>query len=54
MSPWISSTRFFVRDVDTAIAFYVDVLGFTLNKRYEEEGKAWSPASAVAMAARCS
>lgn len=40
MSAWTSSTLFFVRDVDRAIGFYVDVLGFTLNMRHEEEGKA--------------
>jgi uncharacterized glyoxalase superfamily protein PhnB len=39
-SPWTSSTLFFVRDVDRAIGFYVDALGFTLNMRYEEEAQA--------------
>ena len=40
MSDWMSSTLFFVRDVDAAIAFYVDLLGFTLNMRHEEDGEA--------------
>ena len=37
---WMASTLFFVRDVGAAIDFYVGRLGFTLNMRYEEEGKA--------------
>jgi len=37
---WTSSTLVFVRDVDAAIAFYVEQLGFTLNMRYAEEDKA--------------
>jgi catechol 2,3-dioxygenase-like lactoylglutathione lyase family enzyme len=37
---WTSSTLVFVRDVDAAIGFYVDRLGFTLDMRHEEEGKA--------------
>lgn len=40
MVAWTSSTLFFVRDVDTAIGFYVEVLGFTLNMRHEEKGTA--------------
>lgn len=40
MAAWISSTLVFVRDVDDAIHFYVDLLGFTLNMRHEEEGRA--------------
>jgi catechol 2,3-dioxygenase-like lactoylglutathione lyase family enzyme len=40
MSSWISSTLIFVHDVDSAISFYVDLLGFTLNMRYEEKGQA--------------
>lgn len=39
-SPWVSSTLFFVRDVDAAIAFYVERLGFTQDMRHEEEGRA--------------
>lgn len=40
MSEWVSSTLVFVRDVEIALPFYVDRLGFTLNMRYEEEGHA--------------
>ena len=40
MSSWITSTLVFVRDVDASIRFYVDKLGFTLNMRYEKEGRA--------------
>ena len=40
MSTWVTSTLVFVRDVDASIRFYVDKLGFTLNMRYEEEGRA--------------
>jgi catechol 2,3-dioxygenase-like lactoylglutathione lyase family enzyme len=40
MAGWVSSTLFFVRDVDAAIAFYRDRLGFTLNMRHEEEARA--------------
>lgn len=40
MSGWETSTLIFVRDVDAAIAFYVGKLGFTLNMRHEEDGKA--------------
>lgn len=39
MSSWVSSTLFFVRDVDAAIGFYVDRLGFALNMRHEEDGR---------------
>lgn len=37
---WAASTLVFVRDVDAAIRFYVDMLGFTLNMRHEHEGQA--------------
>lgn len=40
MSPWTTSTLVFVRDVDAAIKFYVDTLGFTLNMRHDESGVA--------------
>ena len=40
MSSWSSSTLVFVRDVDASIRFYVDTLGFTLNMRHEEAGRA--------------
>ena len=40
MSEWVSSTLIFVRDIDESISFYVDVLGFTLNMRHEDSGKA--------------
>lgn len=40
MEDWVSSTLVFVRDVDAAIGFYVDRLGFTLNMRFEDEGQA--------------
>jgi catechol 2,3-dioxygenase-like lactoylglutathione lyase family enzyme len=40
MSNWITSTLVFVRDVDASTAFYVDKLGFTLNMRHVEEGRA--------------
>lgn len=40
MSAWISSTLFFVSDVDAAIDFYVGRLGFALNMRHEEGGRA--------------
>ena len=40
MSDWSSSTLVFVRNVDEAIGFYVDRLGFTLNMRHEEDGRA--------------
>lgn len=36
----MSSTLFFVRDVDAAIGFYVDSLGSTLDMRHEEDGRA--------------
>lgn len=39
-SGWASSTLVFVRDVDVAIRFYVDALGFRLNMRHEEGGHA--------------
>jgi catechol 2,3-dioxygenase-like lactoylglutathione lyase family enzyme len=38
MTAWISSTLVFVRDVDHAILFYVDRLGFTLDMRHAEAG----------------
>jgi catechol 2,3-dioxygenase-like lactoylglutathione lyase family enzyme len=38
-SPWASSTLIFVRDVDQAIGFYVDRLGFQLHMRFVDEGK---------------
>lgn len=37
---WASSTLIFVRDVDQAIGFYVDRIGFELHMRFEDEGKA--------------
>ncbi|MBO9714051.1 VOC family protein [Sphingomonas sp.] len=37
---WVSSTLVFVRDVDAAIGFYVDRLGFMLGMRHEEGGRA--------------
>lgn len=40
MSAWESSTLVFVRDVDASIRFYVDMLGFTLNMRHEDGGRA--------------
>ncbi len=40
MGGWQMSTLVFVTDVDASIAFYVGKLGFTLNMRYEEEGRA--------------
>ncbi|MFV3127964.1 VOC family protein [Niveispirillum sp. KHB5.9] len=40
MTQWTSSTLFFVSDVEAAIDFYIDRFGFTLNMRYEEEGRA--------------
>ncbi len=40
MSDWTSSTLIFVRDVDASIHAYVDLLGFTLNMRFEDEGVA--------------
>jgi catechol 2,3-dioxygenase-like lactoylglutathione lyase family enzyme len=40
MSDWAASTLLFVRDVDASIGFYRDRLGFKLNMRYEEEGRA--------------
>lgn len=40
MTEWVSSTLIFVRDVDEAIRFYVDGIGFTLNMRHEEGGVA--------------
>jgi len=40
VADWVVSTLVFVRDVDTAIGFYVDGLGFTLNMRHEHEGTA--------------
>ena len=40
MTDWTSSTLVFVREVDEAIGFYVDRLGFTLNMRHEEDGRA--------------
>jgi uncharacterized glyoxalase superfamily protein PhnB len=38
-APWVSSTLVFVSDVDEALGFYVDRLGFTLNMRHVEEGR---------------
>jgi len=40
MSSWISSTLIFVTEVDASIRFYVDLLGFTLNMRFEDDGRA--------------
>jgi catechol 2,3-dioxygenase-like lactoylglutathione lyase family enzyme len=40
MGDWQVSTLVFVSDVDASIAFYVGKLGFTLNMRYEEKGRA--------------
>jgi len=40
MSSWVTSTLVFVRDVDASIRFYVDTLGFTLNMRHEDGGRA--------------
>lgn len=40
MSTWTSSTLVFVSDVDDAIGFYVDKLGFSLDMRHEEDGQA--------------
>lgn len=40
MTPWITSTLVFVRDVDASISFYRDKLGFTLNMRFEDDGQA--------------
>ncbi len=37
---WTCSTLFFVRDVDRAVGFYLERLGFALNMRYEEDGVA--------------
>jgi catechol 2,3-dioxygenase-like lactoylglutathione lyase family enzyme len=31
----------FVADIDRSVDFYVQQLGFTQARRYEEEGKAW-------------
>jgi catechol 2,3-dioxygenase-like lactoylglutathione lyase family enzyme len=38
-TPWASSTLIFVRDVDEAIGFYVDRLGFSLHMRFVDDGK---------------
>ena len=40
MSSWSNSTLVFVRDVDASIRFYVGTLGFTLNMRHEDAGRA--------------
>jgi catechol 2,3-dioxygenase-like lactoylglutathione lyase family enzyme len=40
MTPWLTSTLIFVRDVERAIDFYVGMLSFDLNMRYEEAGRA--------------
>jgi catechol 2,3-dioxygenase-like lactoylglutathione lyase family enzyme len=40
MGDWQISTLVFVRDVDASIGFYVGKLGFTLNMRHEEDGRA--------------
>lgn len=37
---WVSSTLVFVRNVDASLRFYVDLLGFALNMRHEEQGHA--------------
>ncbi len=39
-SSWLTSTLVFVRDVDASIGFYRDKLGFTLNMRFEDDGRA--------------
>lgn len=40
MSLWYSRPVLFVADVDRAVRFYVDLLGFAESNRYEENGVA--------------
>ncbi len=39
METWYSRPVFFVENVERAIAFYTEKLGFTQGERYEEDGK---------------
>lgn len=45
MTTWSSSTIFFVSDAGAAADFYADKLGFTVNWRYDEDGRV--PAAGV-------
>jgi catechol 2,3-dioxygenase-like lactoylglutathione lyase family enzyme len=38
---WYARPVLFVADIERSVDFYVKQLGFKLNWRYEEEGKAW-------------
>jgi catechol 2,3-dioxygenase-like lactoylglutathione lyase family enzyme len=40
MTEWFARAVLHVRDVDTALAFYVNLLGFTSPWRYDEEDRA--------------
>jgi catechol 2,3-dioxygenase-like lactoylglutathione lyase family enzyme len=39
MTDWFARPVLHVKDVDTSIRFYVDLLGFTSPWRYDEEGR---------------
>jgi hypothetical protein len=39
MNIWYSRPVFFVESVKRSIVFYIEVLGFTVGSRYEEEGE---------------
>ena len=39
MESWYTRPVFFVRDMDVALAFYAEGLGFEQGWRYEEEGR---------------
>jgi catechol 2,3-dioxygenase-like lactoylglutathione lyase family enzyme len=40
MKPWYSRPVFFVRDTPSALAFYVERLGFLLDWQHDEDGRA--------------
>jgi hypothetical protein len=39
MNIWYSRPVFFVESVERSIVFYIEMLGFTVGSRYEEEGE---------------